>query len=148
MSSIEDKLDRIEEVLKKVVKRVEEIEEKLSSIGLLEEEYMLASELVALSSIPVIKALEATKRIMGLFYREELDPISRDILKALATCEKLSISEITRRVKRIRGRASRRIIRERLKRMESKGYVKNVGKPNRPLYMLASCLESGRHSNG
>ena len=140
--SIEKRLEEIEKMLTSILRRLEEIDNKLRVLGINDEVLTVASRLVITISIPATKALESARRVITTLKSSMItDPISRAIIESLSSCDKLSISEITRRVRAIRGSSSRRIIRERLKYLEEKGIVINIGKSTRPLYMLRLCKE-------
>ena len=68
------------------------------------------------------------------------DAIDKAIIEVLSGCEALSILEITRRVKKLRGTASRRIIRERVKKLVDMGILAEVGE-KRVKYVLTSCTK-------
>ena len=86
-------------------------------------------------------------RMLGLYQRHGAispdllipnvkDSISRDIVKALFERDGQNISQITEKLKDMRGTASRRIVRERLKGLEGKGVVRSKGSPRSKEYWL------------
>ena len=66
------------------------------------------------------------------------DSISRDVVKVLFERDGQNISQITEKLKDMRGTSSRRIVRERLKGLEEKGVVKSKGSSRSKEYWLTS----------
>ncbi|MEO3993190.1 MAG: ArsR family transcriptional regulator [Desulfurococcaceae archaeon TW002] len=122
--SSSDALRRVEELLAYIVKKLERLEELLTTISN-DPTYVMAVELTLYFSIPAQKAIKLARELVLLLRRlPEVDPITKAILEVLASSEGgISISELTRRVRGIRGTASRRIIAEKVKLLESKGLV-------------------------
>jgi DNA-binding HxlR family transcriptional regulator len=144
LDSIEERLERIEKLLGLIMNRLLMLEEKLRLAGIDSTEIRTAYELLSLTSIPPLVALEASRRfyrVLSMFRDKGIDEITKSIIKVLSTCEKLSISEITRRVRILRGKASRRIISEKLKLLNSLGIIVCEEKPNKYTCILRSCIE-------
>lgn len=138
--SIEERLDYIEKLVSEILDRLRRIEKLLGG----EEKATIetAAILVAGSLMPATIALEAARRVVEATKRAGgLDPISRSIIEALSSCEELSASEITRRVRSLRGTASRRIVTERLRRLERRGLVNRIGDGPKTRYLLTACNE-------
>ena len=66
------------------------------------------------------------------------DSISRDVVKVLFERDGQNISQITDKLKEMRGTSSRRIVRERLKALEEKGVVRSKGSSRSKEYWLTS----------
>lgn len=65
------------------------------------------------------------------------DPISKDIVKVLLEKSGLNISQITEDLRGRRGSASRRIVREKLKKLEDEGIVIQRGEKTVSTYHLS-----------
>ncbi len=65
------------------------------------------------------------------------DSISRDIVKVLFERDGRNISQITEKLKEMRGTSSRRIVRERLKGLEEKGVIRGKGSSRAKEYWLS-----------
>ncbi|MEM0026202.1 MAG: ArsR family transcriptional regulator [Zestosphaera sp.] len=122
--SSSDALKRVEELLEHVVKKLERLEELLTTLSN-DPTYAIAVELTLYFSVPAQKAIKLARELVLLFKGiSEVDPITKAVLEVLASSEGgISISELTRRVRKVRGTASRRIVTERIKLLESRGLV-------------------------
>ncbi len=131
------------EEIEKIAKRMEDLQKRLQTI---EDLIPLASELLQLSerlNIPLNLYRDQIKRMVILNGLKdnaphiEKDEISKLIIQALLKKKSSNISGITATVKSFRGKASRRIISERLSKLEELGIVEcKTGQNNEKLYKL------------
>ncbi len=124
-SGAEERLARIERLLEMVLRKLQVLEEYLAMSGA-DPEASLAVELAMVFSLPAHKAVRMASKVMELARMAGIsDPISITILEVLAISNKpLTVSEVTRRVRKVRGTASRRIVTERIRKLSDKGLVK------------------------
>lgn len=128
-------------MIKKTEKRVREVDEKLDAImkrlDTIEAAVTASQQTAQLSGVlsdlrtgitlyseplKAIKRLYDARRFLEMRAIEK-DEISRLIVQSLAMRGELNVSQIERAVRAQRGRASRRIIRERLRMLEEQGVV-------------------------
>jgi len=122
---IEERLRRIEDLLTMLLKRIEELERLLRGVDPQVPPISLAGRLMLAFSMPALRALEVASAVLKLIPKVEAEgEVARAIVEVLAaTEEEVTISELTRRVKTLRGKASRRVVAEKVRRLHSKGLV-------------------------
>lgn len=120
-------LEKLEEMMREVLRKLERLESILTSTSS-DPVSRLAIELTMTFQIPVLKAVEIANRLSKYFMKKGgRDPIALAIIELLTVSKRaMSISELSKKVREIRGTASRRIIRERIRELEDEGFVKTV----------------------
>ncbi|MCS7112479.1 MAG: hypothetical protein NZ955_00750 [Candidatus Bathyarchaeota archaeon] len=128
---------RRSDILEEISRKLDAILERLSlleQIALDNPRYADSAETLRLTRVFLslygepLKILNRLRAADSYIRREsiERDEISRCIIQALAVKGAMNISAITREVRSMRGKASRRIIRERLKKLEKEGVIKKI----------------------
>jgi len=122
---IEERLRRIEDLLTMLLKRIEELERLLRGVDPQVPPISLAGRLMLAFSMPALRALEVASAVLKLIPKVEAEgEVARAIVEALAAAEgEVTISELTKRVKALRGKASRRVVAEKVRWLHSKGFV-------------------------
>lgn len=119
MEDVEDALSRVSQPYSQLLEYIERFQKISSSyfkmLGLYQRYGAISPDLL----IPGVK-----------------DPISRDIVKVLFERDGQNISQITEKLRTMRGSSSRRIVRDRLKELEAKGVVRSKGSPKSKDYWL------------
>ncbi|RLE67217.1 MAG: hypothetical protein DRJ47_00760 [Thermoprotei archaeon] len=124
--SLEDARD-LKKILNEILRRLEALEAKLAERDALNEArtISLIATLIKLGAATVDLS-EAAKRLVKadrMIASYGLDGISRAILEILAVKGPMNISQLTGEIRRYRGKASRRIVAEKVKKLEARGLV-------------------------
>lgn len=132
----EQRIRDLDQKLDAIIKRLDTIDAAVATSQQTSQLSGVLSDLrsgISIYSEPLkaIKRLYDTRDILKL-QAVEKDEISRLIVQSLAMKGQLNISQIERAVRAVRGTASRRIIRERLKSLQENGVVRQaVGSPQK-----------------
>lgn len=119
-----------------IERRIERIEELISRY--LENEYLEYLRHILASYLRLINIyLEYGRISPTVIFPEIKDPISRDIVEILFSSGPLNISQITEEMKKMRGKASRRIVRERLAELVESGIVEFEERKNEKVYFIS-----------
>ena len=127
---LNDRLEKVIERLDLLIRRLE----NLTRVLMENPEYAELTLFTRLFSLGMKAYNEPLKLLSRIRAAERIlrdtairgDEISRCIIQALALRGPLNISAITSEVRAMRGKASRRIIRDRLKVLRDRGIVKSV----------------------
>ncbi len=139
--SVEERLARIENLLKQLMERLERLESALSTSAEGKVALEIAKLAVALA-IPPTEAALATARIVEASRKVgERDEVSIAVIEALSNCEPATITELERRVRKLRGKASKHTIRKRLEALLRRGIVVSIDRGSKKLYTLKQCIE-------
>ncbi len=138
LKSEKDTLERLERLLESIIERLNRIEKILYAAGENDAEIVrMASKLILAFSLPAFRAYGISSKILNLMKRRRFDEISRTIIEVLAVKGPQTISELTRNVREVRGSASRRIISERIRKLEEIGVVKVEKRGRKTIVMLS-----------
>jgi len=126
----EDRVRNLDQKLDQIMNRLDTIEAALAASQQSAELSSVLSDLrtgISLYSEPLkaIKRLYDARRFLKATAVEK-DEISRIIVQSLAMRGELNVSQLEREIRGARGKASRRIVRERLKKLETDGIVQRV----------------------
>jgi DNA-binding HxlR family transcriptional regulator len=129
----EDRVRNLDQKLDQIMTRLDTIEAALAASQQSAELSSVLSDLrtgISLYSEPLkaIKRLYDARRFLKATAVEK-DEMSRIIVQSLAMRGELNVSQLEREIRGARGKASRRIVRERLKKLETDGIVQRVPGP-------------------
>ncbi len=130
---LENRMTELEEKINYVILQINNLQHKVSDSNP-ELKQMMSLLQILTTSLQVTKApfailsqaLSLKDRLVERFPLLKHDDISKSILAALERKERLNISQLTEQVRKERGTASRRIVRERVDKMMKEGILQEI----------------------
>ncbi len=130
---LENRMAELEEKINYVILQINNLQHKVSDSNP-ELKQMMGLLKILTTSLQVTKApfsvlsqaLSLKERLVERFPHLKYDDISKSILAALERKERLNISQLTDQVRKERGSASRRIVRERVDKMIEEGIIQEI----------------------
>ncbi|RDD53736.1 MAG: hypothetical protein BA066_02890 [Candidatus Korarchaeota archaeon NZ13-K] len=113
-----DEIEEIRKMFRMLMERMDKLESRYEEDRRIIETYKSLLNVYAL----ILGRIANLERLARLFSSD----LDRAIVKVLSDGEPRNISEITFEVKRLRGKASRRIIAERLRSLSQRGILERV----------------------
>ncbi len=119
-----------------IERRLERIEEFIARY--LDNEYLQYVRHILASYMRLINIyVEYGKISPSIIFPEVKDPISREIIEILFSCGRLNTSQIAEELRKSRGTASRRTVREKLNNLVELGIVECEDRKNEKLYSIS-----------
>jgi uncharacterized coiled-coil protein SlyX len=130
---LENRMAELEEKINYVILQINNLQHKVSDSNP-ELKQMMGLLKILTTSLQVTKApfavlsqaLSMKERLVERFPHLKYDDISKSILASLERKERLNISQLTDQVRKERGSASRRIVRERVDKMIEDGIIQEI----------------------
>ena len=131
--SLENRITELEEKINYVILQINNLQHKVSDSNPELKEMMNLLQILT-STLQITKApftvlsqtLSMKERILEMNPDIKFDEISKAIISALERKERLNISQLTEQVRKERGSASRRIVRERVEKLISQEIIREI----------------------
>jgi uncharacterized coiled-coil protein SlyX len=131
--SLESRISELEEKINYVILQINNLQHKVTEDNP-ELKQMMSLLQILTSTLQVSKApfsvisktLTVKERVLERFPAIKYDEISKAIISSLERKERLNISQLTEQVRKERGTASRRIVRERVDILIEKGIIQEI----------------------
>ncbi len=131
--SLESRINELEEKINYVILQINNLQHKVTEDNP-ELKQMMDLLQILTSTLQVSKApfavlsqtLSLKDRILERFPDFRYDEISKAIISSLERKERLNISQLTEQVRKERGSASRRIVRERVDKLIEEGIIQEI----------------------